>query len=360
MVGVHHQQPADSLRATARGIEDAASRRELARVDAEVGELAHVGVGHHLERQRRERGVLVGRALRLAALAVLALPGWLQPLHRRHLERRRQKLHDRVQQRLHALVLERGPAQHRGHLDVQRRPVQRGGDPLVRDLLVVQVRLHQVVVVVGAGLDQVRARLVGLLGQLLGDLPVGELDAQLVGPHQGLVLDQVDDALERVLGADRELDRERLGAQSLPHRLDRLGEVGAGAVHLVDVGDPRDAVLVGLAPDGLRLRLDAGDGVEDGDRPVQHAEGTLDLDREVHVAGGVDDVDAVALPLAGGGRGGDRDAALLLLLHPVHHGGALVHLTHLVRATRVEEDALRGRRLTGVDVRHDPDVSGLL
>ena len=47
---------------------------ELAAVDAEVGELAHVGVGHDLERQGRERLVVVGLALeRLVALEVHAL-----------------------------------------------------------------------------------------------------------------------------------------------------------------------------------------------------------------------------------------------------------------------------------------------
>ena len=119
-------------------------------------------------------------------------------------------------------------------------------------------------------------------------------------------------------------------------------------------------VLVGLAPDGLRLRLDAGDGVEDGDRAVEHAQGALDLDREVDVAGRVDDVDPVTVPLTGGRGGGDRDPALLLLLHPVHHRGALVDLTDFVGAARVVEDALGRRRLAGVDVRHDPDVAGLL
>ena len=119
-------------------------------------------------------------------------------------------------------------------------------------------------------------------------------------------------------------------------------------------------VLVGLAPDGLRLRLDAGDRVEDGDRAVEHAQRALDLDGEVDVAGRIDDVDAVVLPLAGGRGGGDRDPALLLLLHPVHDGSALVDLAHLVGAAGVVEDALGRRRLTGVDMRHDPDVAGLL
>jgi hypothetical protein len=82
------------------------------------------------------------------------------------------------------------------------------------------------------------------------------------------------------------------------------------------------------------------------------------------VAGGVDDVDAVfvegqvhALPEAGGGSRGDRDAALLLLLHPVHRGGAVVHFTDLVVHTGVEQDALGRRGLAGVDVRRDADVA---
>src|SRR6202034_138077 len=85
----------------------------------------------------------------------------------------------------------------------------------------------------------------------------------------------------------------------------------------------------------------------------------LHLDGEVDVPGGVDDVDLVVVPETGGGRGGDGDSALLLLLHPVHGGGAVVHLTDLVADTGVVEDALGRRRLAGVDVRHDSDVADL-
>src|SRR5690606_42040666 len=48
--------------------------------------------------------------------------------------------------------------------------------------------------------------------------------------------------------------------------------------------------------DLLRLRLHALLAVEDGDGAVEHAQGALDLDREVDVAGRVDDVDLVVLP----------------------------------------------------------------
>src|SRR3546814_15111921 len=53
----------------------------------------------------------------------------------------------------------------------------------------------------------------------------------------------------------------------------------------------------------------------------------------------------------------DRDAALLLLGHPVHLAGALVGLTDLVGLARVEEDPLGRRRLARVDVGHDADVA---
>src|SRR5262249_35184317 len=104
---------------------------------------------------------------------------------------------------------------------------------------------------------------------------------------------------------------------------------------------------------------DAGDTVVHGDRPVEDTQVPLDLDREVDVAGRIDDVDRVALPLDLGRGGRDGDAALLLLLHPVHDGSALVDLTDLVRDTGVEQNPLSRRRLTGIDVRHDPDVAEL-
>ena len=123
-------------------------------------------------------------------------------------------------------------------------------------------------------------------------------------------------------------------------------------------------VLLGLPPDGLRLRLDAGNAVEAGDRAVEHAQRALDLDGEVDVTWRVDDVDPVLFALAffgapetGRRRGRDRDPALLLLLHPVHGRGALVDLADLVGFAGVIEDALGRRRLAGVDMRHDADVA---
>ena len=181
----------------------------------------------------------------------------------------------------------------------------------------------------------------------------------LAAPGQRAHLQQVDDADVVALGADRDLQHQRGRVEPVDHHLHAAEEVGAGAVQLVDEAHTRDVVLVRLPPDVLGLRLDAGDAVVDRDRAVEDPQRTLDLDREVDVAGRVDDLDRVALPLALRGGGGDGDAPLLLLLHPVHDGGALVDLADLVRDAGVEQDALGRRRLTGVDVRHDADVADL-
>src|SRR6476620_4924169 len=74
----------------------------------------------------------------------------------------------------------------------------------------------------------------------------------------------------------------------------------------------------------------------------------------------VDDVDALVVPVSSGRRRRDGDAALLLLLHPVHGGSAVMHLADLVALAGVIEDALGGRGLAGVDMRHDTEVAVVL
>ncbi len=77
---------------------------------------------------------------------------------------------------------------------------------------------------------------------------------------------------------------------------DREVEVGTHLVHLVDEADTGDVVLVGLTPHGLGLGLNALLAVEHGDGAVEDAQGALNLDGEVNVTGGVDDVDLVTVP----------------------------------------------------------------
>ncbi len=351
VVRVHLEDAADALGAAGRRVEDAVARLERAGVDAEVRQLADVRVGHDLEGERRERRLRVGRPhLVVAGLRV-------DPVHRRHVERARQVVDDRVEQRLDALVLEGGAEQHRRDLVGERPRADGAADHLGRDRgLVLDVRREHLVVEVRDRVDQLVVVLLRLLGELGRDLDDVELLAEVVPVQDRLHLDEIDDAGEVVLRADRDLDRHRIGAEPVAHRLHGREEVRAGAVHLVDEGDARHLVLVRLPPDRLGLGLHARDRVEDGDGAVEDAQAALDLDRKVHVPGRIDDVDPIVAPERRRRGRRDRDAALLLLGHPVHRRGALVHLAHLVGAAGVVEDPLGRRRLARVDVGHDPDV----
>src|ERR1700761_9222298 len=76
--------------------------------------------------------------------------------------------------------------------------------------------------------------------------------------------------------------------------------------------------------------------------------------------GSVDNIQPLAVPERGGRGRCDGDAALLLLLHPVHRRGTFVHFADLVALAGVIKDALGGRGLVGVDMRHDTEVAVVL
>jgi hypothetical protein len=358
VVGVHLDDTADTLFLALDRVVDRVALLEDAGVHAHEGQLADEGVGHQLERQRRQLLFVVG-------LAVDRLLVFVDAGDRRDFDRRGQEVDHGVEHALDALVLEGGTAQHRLDFGRQGTGTQAGHDLGFGQVTFFEVLVHQLFVGFGSRLDHLLAPFLGLSLQLGRDVAVVELHA--LGsfvPVDRLHLDEVDHALEVLFGTDRDHDRDRVGLQTQTHLVIDLEEVGTGTVHLVHEGQTRHLVLVGLTPHGFRLRLHAAHGAVDHAGTVQHAHGTLHLDGEVHVAGGVDDVEAVlgvgavhALPEAGGGSGRDRDAALLFLLHPVHGGSAVVHFTDLVAHAGVEQDAFGGGGLAGVDVGRDTDVA---
>ncbi len=167
-----------------------------------------------------------------------------------------------------------------------------------------------------------------------------------------------------LLGTNRDHDRHRMGFKLVDHHLHHAEEVRAGAIHLVNEGDTRNMILVGLAPDGLRLGLHAAHRVIDHHRAVEHAHGAFHLDGKIHVPRGVDDVDPVRLiasvhagPEAANRRRGNGNAALLLLRHPVGCCRAIVYFAQLVAHPGIKQDALGGGCFTGIDMRGDTDVA---
>src|SRR5690606_3573308 len=106
---------------------------------------------------------------------------------------------------------------------------------------------------------------------------------------------------------DRKIEHGRTSPQTIPDHLYAALEIGAHAVHLVDVAHARHVIFVSLPPYGFRLWLDTGHAIECRDRAVKHTQAALTLDGEIHVAGRIDHVDAMIVPEPGGGGGGDGD-----------------------------------------------------
>ncbi len=354
VVGVHLDHAADPLLLAGEGVEHRVTLLEGARVDADERQRAEAVV-HDLEGERAEGLARVDLG-DLAGLVALEVDLGL----RVDLGRVGEVVHDRVQHLLHALVLEGRAAERREERQIARALADaalQGGDV---GLVALEVGLEDVVVLLDGALDELRAVLLDVLLHVLGDV----LDLVVLGqagvvPDVRLALEQIDDADELGLGADRQHHDQRLGAEDGLDLVDDAVEVRAETVELVDVDDPRDVRVVRVAPVGLGLGLDAARAAEHTDAAVEHLQRPVDLDGEVDVAGGVDDVELVVLPEAGRGGRLDRDPALLLLVHEVGRRGAVVHLTELVDLARELEDALGRRRLAGVDVRENTDVSVL-
>jgi hypothetical protein len=183
---------------------------------------------------------------------------------------------------------------------------------------------------------------------------------RLVFPDDRFHLNEIDDSYKLCFLAEGDLDRDGSCIEAFADGIDGVLKISTHLVDLVNETNSGDTVFVGLTPDFFGLRLNAVNGVEYSDSAIEDAERSLDLGREVHVAGRINNVDADVAPCAGGGSRSNRDPALLLLLHPVHRGCAFVDLSDAVRPARIKQDAFGRSGLPGVDVRHDADISAPL
>ena len=354
VIGMHLKDAADPLLLALGPVQNVRACLQVARIDPEVGELSNVRICGDLEGQGAERRAVVNY------LENLGMGNRLNADDRGHIERRREEVHDAVQNGLNALVLQGGACQHGYEAVVEGPDPEAAFDVRGAEVVAFEILVSKLVVHLGHGLDHLLALRLGrfekvgrdVYGLFFGSKILGLVDDRL---HR----DQINNALELLLHADRQLDDHRPRPESLADHVHAAPEVGSGPVQLVDKADTRDRVAIRLSPDRLRLGLDARNAIEDDDRTVQDAQAALDLNSEVHVPGRIDDVDSVIVPEARCSCGSNRNAALLLLGHPVHGGRALMDLTDLVDLLRIEKDPLGDRGLPSVDMGNDSNVPRL-
>ena len=244
------------------------------------------------------------------------------------------------------------------------REHRRGGDAVVQGVLelvearhvTLEVALEHGVVGHHDALDQVVVDLVLELLHLVGD-GLGAGDAALV--DVGGVGEQVGDAPEPGLLADRQLERCDARAEPLAQLGQRGVEAGALAVELVDEHHARDVEAPGEVPRLLGLHLDPVDGADDEHGEVGDPQRHRHLAEEVRVARGVDQVDLVVAPLerCDGQRQGD--APPLLLGVEVACGRAVLDAAHAPDGAGPVEQGLGQARLARPAVPHQGDVADL-
>src|SRR5262249_8671272 len=150
----------------------------------------------------------------------------IDAFHGWNVGRRGQIVDDAVEERLHALVLERGAADHGDDLHGERTLADGAANLVFADLLTLEVLFEQSLVAVGRGLDQLLASALRGGNHVRRDRLLVVLRAEtLIVPYQRLHAHELDHAAERVLASERQLEQNRSRLQPLFELLDDPVEI---------------------------------------------------------------------------------------------------------------------------------------
>ena len=259
---------------------------------------------------------------------------------------------------MRAEVLRRDAARDREHVAARHRRLQRGRDLVRVELLAVEVPLHERLVRLHDGVEELLPVLGGEVGHLVGDR-AGLAFLPALGARVGAHVQDVDDARELVLDADRDVHGDALRRELRAELLERAEEVGALAVEHVDEDDARESEVGRELPRARRPDLDAHDPGHGQERALDDPRGRPELALEARIARDVDEVQLPPLPLGPRERRRDRELALVLVLVRVRDRRARLDRAEAVDGARLEEQRLDERRLSRPAVADDGDVADL-
>ena len=157
--------------------------------------------------------------------------------------------------------------------------------------------------------------------------------------------------------AERPVHRRGCDAEHALDLVHQLERILRGLIELVDERQHRDGARPADLEQLQRLRLDAFGGVEHHDDAVDGQQRAIGVFAEILVARRVEQRDVVPVELELERGGADRDAALLLHLHPVGGGVtpglAAAHRARELDRAGVQQQLLGQRRLARVGVGND-------
>ena len=362
---MHLHDATDTLVLAASDVLHISSRIQPAAVTTEEGEPADEWIRHDLEGQGCKWFLCIGFAGDLfTGLRINADD-------RFHIEWTRKVSYHTIKHGLHPFILERRSAEHRHDRHVDGRLANGLMYLILGDGVgILKKLLHEGIVIFCDGLNELASPVFHIFFHVCRyvDHFIGHAMGSFM-PDDPFQRDQIDNPFEIVLTANGKLQWNGFRPKHLAHLLHHIEEVSTGTVHFVHEPDAGNPIAVGLAPDRFRLGFYPVHCRKQCHEPVEYAHGTLHLNSEIHVSGGIDDVELILFRIRGGftlcGRvipetsyrcRCDGDSAFLLLLHPVCGGSAVMHLTDLVRHTRVIKDTLGSGRFAGIDVGSNPEI----
>ena len=176
---------------------------------------------------------------------------------------------------------------------------------LLRQRAGVEELLHQRVVRLGDHLDERFARGLRRVRQVGRNRRFRRLAAAIGGEGPGLHRDEIDDAAERFLLADRAAGSGSPMRPNTPRsdssERSRLARSRSRRFSTMSRGS---CELLGGRPDLLGRDFDAGDRVDDDQRGIGHAQRRARVAQEVRHPGRVDEIDFGLVPLGVGEAGG--------------------------------------------------------
>ncbi|GIW82627.1 MAG: hypothetical protein KatS3mg105_4434 [Gemmatales bacterium] len=141
---------------------------------------------------------------------------------------------------------------------------------------------------------------------------------------------EVDDAGELAAFASGDGTHCRLDVKFAAHLFHASGEIGTGAVELVDKRQSGNIVPIGLTPDGFALYLYSTHCTENAHCSVEDAQAAFNLGGEIHMAWRVDQIDLSMAPADADGSTLDGNAFLGFQRVVIRGGGAFIHIPRAV------------------------------
>ena len=218
--------------------------------------------------------------------------------------------------------------------------------------------LHQLLVGLRHHFDQRFARGLDGGGHVARDSAFGELAASVGLQDERLLRDEIDDALERALFADRQLNRHRPCGCTLRaatpasargwRARDRAGSRRRAAAATSSSAAAQTFSVCTITP---------ATRVDDDDRRVGDVQRGARVAQEVADAGRVDQIDLLLVPLGVREAGRERVLARDFFFVVIGDGRALVDLAEAVDHAGVGEDGGGELGLAGTAVTDESDVS---